>query len=71
MYQPAPGDRVRVTRRRPDGSVKFVKVGTVAAVGSLGFQFAEIGGGRRHIASSQSVAARMAGWTQTVEHFAA
>ena len=71
MYQPTPGDRVRVVRRRPDGSVKFAKVGTVGAVDSSGFEFAEVGGGQRHLASSQSVADQMAGWTQTVERLAA
>ncbi|MGW2513641.1 hypothetical protein ACWC0A_30455 [Streptomyces scopuliridis] len=67
-YMPTVGDRIRVTRYRPDGGVHFVKTGKILGRSSTGFVFSEDGGPQRHsLAGSALVAELMSGWTQTIE----
>ncbi|MFE9382360.1 hypothetical protein ACFYMO_03850 [Streptomyces sp. NPDC007025] len=67
-YTPAPGDRVRVTRRDPTGRIKFVKTGTVAApADSQAFRFHDDAGYRVHLTTDQALAEHMHGWTQITE----
>lgn len=67
-YTPAAGDRVRITRYRPDGKLHFVKVGEIKEWWGYGGVFSEdVRPGRRVISSSQYLAEGMSGWTQTIE----
>lgn len=63
------GDRIRVTRYRPDGKVHFVKVGTVVEAHGYAYVFNEDNGrSRRHwLSGSEDLAAGMRGWSQTIE----
>jgi hypothetical protein len=69
-YQPGKGDRVRVTRTRPDGTVKFNKTGTILAVHTDGYDFKDDDWGRRSLAGCADIAKSMPGWTQTIEPLA-
>lgn len=66
MYQPQPGDRVRVTRY-VGGRVKFVKTGTIVdASGSHGYRFKDDDGRSVYLATCEQIA-EMSGWSQTIE----
>lgn len=52
-----PGDRIRITRHNPDGTLRFIKTGTVRGnVCRWGFSFADDEGYRRFVADSDSIA---------------
>lgn len=65
-YQPQPGDRVRVRRYLPDGTLKFDKTGTILAVDSCGYLFDDDLYGRRYMAGNRDLALHMPGWSQTI-----
>lgn len=66
VYQPKPGDRVRVTRY-VGGKVRFSKAGVIVeACLPYGFRFKEDEGGMRFLAGSEQVAG-VPGWSQTIE----
>jgi hypothetical protein len=66
VYQPKPGDRVRVTRHA-HGKVKFVKTGVIIETGlPYGYRFKDDDGRSVFLASPEQVAA-MPGWSQTIE----
>jgi hypothetical protein len=67
-YTPCVGDRVRITRYRPDGKVHFVKVGEILDWWGHGGIFSEDVRPGRHVAcSSENLAETMKGWTQSIE----
>lgn len=67
-YVPVAGDRVRITRYRPDGKIHFVKVGEIKEWWGYGGVFSEdVRPGRRVVCSSEDLAKGMSGWTQTIE----
>ena len=63
------GDRIRVTRYRPDGKVHFVKTGDVVEVHGDAYVINEDNGwSRRHwLCGNESLAQGMRGWSQTIE----
>lgn len=65
MYQPRPGDRVRVTRRRPNGRIHFTKTGRVLDTDQYGYRFADDVHGTRYLAADPGE--YMPGWTQTIK----
>jgi hypothetical protein len=67
-YTPCAGDRVRITRYRPDGKTHFIKVGEILEWWGHGGVFSEdVRPGRRVVTSSATLAEGMPGWTQTIE----
>lgn len=66
-YTPAVGDRVTITRTRPDGRTHFIKTGVITSVSQFGYDFVEDHARRRFVADSGSVAEKMRGWSQTIE----
>jgi hypothetical protein len=67
VYTPAVGDRVRVTRYRPDSTVQAVKTGVIRGADATGFVFEDDVYGIRPLAGTALFAEGMRGWRQTIE----
>ncbi|WP_093803954.1 hypothetical protein [Streptomyces sp. Wb2n-11] len=68
-YHPTAGDRVRVTRTRPNGSTHFIKTGTILSTDRpdiFGYHFQDDTGPRVHMATGAQLAQSMRGWTQVI-----
>ncbi|MGW2515043.1 hypothetical protein ACWC0A_37880 [Streptomyces scopuliridis] len=63
------GSTVRITRRDPQGTVKFVKSGRVGIVSAGYFEFTEdmnsrFPGQRAFVSTDEALPSQMKGWTQ-------
>lgn len=66
MYEPKPGDRVRITRYR-EGKIEAACIVKIVEAGPYGYLAHGDDGTRGFYADSAAFAKGMRGWTQTIE----